>query len=143
MSVKDRREHRLPAYRRRAVMVVAALIVPFAAATPALASVPGSHNLSPQSPASPSVIHENPAATLARGHTRVDWQRDIAKVPALKAGCYHASYPSLRWHAVRCKVAPRFPMLPSAAPKAVGNGTDYSAKVSGTISEATGVFDNV
>ncbi len=31
----------------------------------------------------------------------------------------------------------------SAAPKAVGNGTDYSAKVSGTISEATGVFDNV
>ena len=77
------------------------------------------------------------------------WQQAIAQSPtgSLTRGCYQTSYPSLQWHDNTCKVAPEVPFAPAslAAPAnaTVGNATDYSAKVTGTISSATGSFADV
>lgn len=93
------------------------------------------------------------------------WQHSIVHVRAPGRGCYHASYPALKWLATPCKVPPRWPLAPAqgagfaprwplapapvagsgplGAPDAVGDGTDYSAVVAGTISQATGSFNNV
>jgi hypothetical protein len=72
----------------------------------------------------------------------------MAKLPTPGSGCYHASYPALQWHATECLVAPNVPLAPSLQtrsgdPQAIGDGADYSAQVTGTISEATGTFDDV
>ncbi len=91
------------------------------------------------------------AATQRIVRTKAQWQAAIAQVPARGGGCYHASYPALQWHAVTCAVAPKWPAAPAppsrsatrpAAAK-VGNGHDYSAQVSGLISQATGTFHGV
>jgi hypothetical protein len=91
------------------------------------------------------------AATQGTVNTKAQWQTAIAKVPTPGAGCYHASYPVLRWHAVKCVAAPKVPLAPALPARSalrgpattVGNGKDYSAKVSGRISKATGTFINV
>jgi len=91
------------------------------------------------------------AATQRTVKTKAQWQAAIAKVPTPGTGCYHASYPVLRWHAVKCVAAPKFPLAPAlpAGPAlrgpstTIGNGKDYSARVSGRISKATGTFHNV
>jgi hypothetical protein len=88
-----------------------------------------------------------PAGTAAPATTTAQWQQAIAQPPAsLGQGCYHASYPSLKWQATACEVAPEVPFEPApvSAPAIVGDGdTDYSAEVAGTISSATGSFRNV
>jgi len=91
------------------------------------------------------------AATQRTVKTKAQWQAAIAQVPEPGTGCYHASYPALQWHAVKCVAAPKFPLAPALpagsalrGPVAtVGNGKDYSARVSGRISKATGTFHNV
>ena len=91
------------------------------------------------------------AATQRTVKTKAQWQAAIASVPTPGTGCYHASYPALQWHAVKCVAAPKFPLAPALpagsarrGPVAtVGNGKDYSARVSGRISQATGTFHNV
>ena len=65
------------------------------------------------------------------------WQQTAAHPPALAAGCYQASYPSTAWRTAACHTAPNIPL----APKLVGNGKDYSAVVSGKISNAIGSFN--
>ena len=75
----------------------------------------------------------------------------MAHVQQPGRGCYSASYPTLAWHDVKCVAAPKLPLVPApltrsakhAGPVAVGDGTDYSAQVSGLISQATGTFQNV
>jgi hypothetical protein len=53
------------------------------------------------------------------------------------------------WHATKCATAPERPFAPAlsssrrSGPDTVGNGLDYSAVVSGTISKAIGTFTNV
>ena len=90
------------------------------------------------------------AASAATAH----WQTAIAHVPEHGAGCYQTSYPSLTWHSVACVAAPKIRLIPTlagktaghaghAGPETVGDGTDYSAVVSGLISKATGTFTNV
>ena len=78
-------------------------------------------------------------ATPPNAETMAGWQQALTHLPELAAGCYQASYPELQWHATPCQVAPAVPMIPAA----VGNGKDYSAEVTGTISQATGSFDDV
>ena len=79
---------------------------------------------------------------------KVQWQSEIAKIQQPGAGCYNASYPALSWHAVRYVAAPRIPLVPAVPTgrtpfKVVGDGNDYSAVVTGNISQATGTFQNV
>jgi hypothetical protein len=91
------------------------------------------------------------AATRPPVRTKAQWQAAMAQVRERGTGCYRASYPALQWHAATCAVAPKFPVVPARTPgsatptvtKAVGNGHDYSAQVSGLISHATGSFHNV
>jgi hypothetical protein len=91
------------------------------------------------------------AADPSSGLTTTGWQQALAQPPGLGRGCYQASYPSLQWQATACNAAPAMPLEPvavstpaSAAPTlTVGNGTDYSAQVTGTISSATGSFADV
>jgi hypothetical protein len=99
-----------------------------------------------QAAASPSAA--NPAAVSA---AKAQWQAAIDRVPERSSGCYQASYPSLTWQATACVAAPQIPLVPAVAhrpathpgPATVGDGTDYSAVVSGLISKATGTFTNV
>ena len=81
--------------------------------------------------------------------TMLEWQSAIGQVPAVGSGCFQASFPALVWHAAKCATArqqafaPALPSSPKGAPDTVGNGVDYAAVVSGSISKATGTFTNV
>jgi hypothetical protein len=79
------------------------------------------------------------SAGASTAMTKTQWQAAIAQVPAPGSGCYSASYPKLQWHAAGCVTARNWRFAPST----VGNGVDYSAQVSGTISKATGTFKDV
>ncbi len=91
------------------------------------------------------------AATRPVITTKAQWQAAISQVRQPGSGCYRASYPALRWRAVKCVAAPKIPLVPVAlsargkhgGPQTVGDGTDYSAVVSGLISKAVGTFTNV
>jgi hypothetical protein len=80
---------------------------------------------------------------------KAQWQAAISHVQQPGNGCYNASYPSLQWHAVKCIAAPRLPLAPTprsadhGGPATVGDGHDYSAKVTGLISKAIGTFTHV
>ncbi len=96
--------------------------------------------------------HAPASAAIPRmAKTRAQWKADIARLRQPRTGCYRAAYPVLRWHAAKCVKAPRIPLRPRpvprsarhAGPELVGNGTDYSAQVSGLISQATGTFQDV
>jgi hypothetical protein len=95
---------------------------------------------------SAGVASAAPAPTVS---TKAGWQADIGHVQQPGTGCYRASYPALAWRAARCVTAPKIPLIPRprsarhAGPDLVGDGTDYSAQVSGLISQATGTFNNV
>ena len=102
-------------------------------------------------PAATAQAAASPAAVSA---AKAQWQASIARVPAEgAAGCYQASYPSVSWRSVACVAAPKIPLVPAlsrgaahaghAGPATVGDGSDYSAVVSGLISKATGTFTNV
>ncbi|MGH3169885.1 MAG: hypothetical protein ACRDN0_28895, partial [Trebonia sp.] len=90
------------------------------------------------------------AATQPIPQTKAGWQSAMTHVQEPANGCYSASYPALSWHHVKCVTAPKVPLIPAplarsakhAGPSAVGNGVDYSAQVSGLISQATGTFHN-
>jgi hypothetical protein len=122
---------------RRLVVVLAAAVLPLGGAWIALAGAPGAQ----------AAAGSGPASAL----TKVQWQAAIAKVTEPGKGCYNASYPALRWHAVKCTVAPKWPLAPAptprpathGAPTTVGNAVDYSAQTSGLISRATGTFQDV
>jgi hypothetical protein len=78
---------------------------------------------------------------------QAQWQGEIANLPTPGHGCYHASYPALQWQATACLVAPNLPFAPhvptQGVPAVVGNGHDYAAQVTGTLSKATGTFTHV
>jgi hypothetical protein len=99
------------------------------------------------------------AGTRPTPTTKAEWQAALAHVRAPGTGCYHASYPALQWHAVKCVAPPKWPgapKLPGASALASGSarsavratvggngGPDYSAVVPGLISQATGSFKDV
>jgi hypothetical protein len=86
------------------------------------------------------------AASQPKSLTLGAWQAEIGQVPAVGSGCFHASFPALTWHSTPCATAPDQPLAPASgkgAPDTVGNGADYTAVVSGSISKAVGKFTNV
>lgn len=92
-----------------------------------------------------------PAHHTVAPHAKAAWQAGIEHASKPGRGCYSTSYPSTTWHDAKCVTAPKVPLVPKpptgpaghAGPDTVGNTTDYSAKVSGQISQATGTFSNV
>jgi hypothetical protein len=109
----------------------------------------------PVKPGLPSLARHLPsakaAATQPAARTKAQWQTDIGHVKQPGTGCYRATYPALRWQATRCVAAPKIPLAPRPLPRParhggpdlIGNGKDYSAQVSGLISQATGTFADV
>jgi hypothetical protein len=120
--------------RARRLVVVLAAVLPMGAAGLVLAGAPAAQ-----------------AAGRASVPTKARWQAAISKVAEPGTGCYRASYPSLRWQAAKCTVAPKWPLAPDlrsrsatrAAPETVGDAVDYSAQTAGLISRATGTFQHV
>lgn len=76
---------------------------------------------------------------------RESWRKTILKAKRPKRGCFTAAFPETAWREVECKTAPRraYPPKHGIRPVTVGNGVDFSADVTGFISEAEGSFDSV
>ena len=75
-----------------------------------------------------------------------EWRNAMSQSPLPKEGCFTASHPSTAWVEVPCGTAPEVPYLPARGrprPQTVGNGADFSAGVSGTLSRAVGSFPSV
>jgi hypothetical protein len=89
------------------------------------------------------------AGGTPRPLTQLSWQKAMKQLRPPGRGCFTASYPTVAWRQTRCVTAPPIPYVPVPHPRpahgvgeTVGNGTDFSAQVSGTpISDATGTFD--
>src|ERR1700722_2654310 len=66
-------------------------------------------------------------------------------MPLPKEGCFQVTHPSTAWVEVPCIRPPEVPYISARgrAPETVGNGTDNSSEVSGTISWAEGSFPSV
>ena len=73
------------------------------------------------------------------------WRKSMVATPRPTTGCFTASYPDTQWREVPCTTPPERPYLPKSGARSqnVGNGTDYSAEVTGSISAAEGSFDSV
>jgi hypothetical protein len=94
----------------------------------------------------PAVAAE--AVTDAESAARENWRAVMAHNPTSAEGCFSASYPSMVWEAVECKVAqPRFHPVhvkpANGAADVTGNGVDYVAKAAGLITETLGTFPTV
>lgn len=81
----------------------------------------------------------------AQSMSREVWRASMSRAPAPQKGCFSATYPNTTWHEVPCTAAPAVPYPPARGPQSdtVGNGTDFAAEVSGSISTAIGSFDSV
>jgi hypothetical protein len=73
------------------------------------------------------------------------WRQKILKTPQPRNGCFTAAYPDEQWHEVACTTPSHKLYLPKhgqgTSVEQVGNGPDFSATVSGHITQAEGRFD--
>jgi hypothetical protein len=79
---------------------------------------------------------------------RENWRQKVMHTPKPGKGCYAASFPDTKWHEVRCgksngKLYPPKRGGMSQTDVVGGAGPDFSALVTGTISQAEGSFDSV
>jgi hypothetical protein len=75
-----------------------------------------------------------------------EWRKAMMKAPLPRKGCFQASHPDTGWHEVPCGPPIRLPIRPVRAgvgPGTVGNGTDFSALVTGSMSASEGSFPSV
>jgi hypothetical protein len=84
-------------------------------------------------------------ASRGPGGKTGEWQQAITKLRLPGKGCFTAAYPKVAWVKKTCKAAPKHPYPPvhGHRPQIVGNGTDYSAEVTGHLTSVTGSFDSV
>ncbi len=87
----------------------------------------------------------SPLATPAQSMSREAWRASMSRAPTPQKGCFTATYPNTTWQEVPCTTAPAVPYPPARGPQSdtVGNGNDFTAEVSGSISTAIGSFDSV
>jgi len=89
--------------------------------------------------------------SAAEKANREAWTRTMTRTPHPRAqGCFTGTYPRTEWQEVPCTTAPDQPYPPAEfppviwpTPNVVGNGTDFSAQVTGSLSSAVGSFDQV
>jgi hypothetical protein len=94
------------------------------------------------------------AGSSPRPLTQLTWRHDLKQLQLPGRGCFTASYPTVAWRRARCVTAPLIPYRPvqhspsvrgvrrDVRPQTVGDGTDYSAQVTGApIFDASGTFD--
>jgi Abnormal spindle-like microcephaly-assoc'd, ASPM-SPD-2-Hydin len=99
----------------------------------------------------PSSEHTLSAAKVRSSQPELEvWRKTILKTPRPTNGCFVASYPDTQWREVSC-TAPPHKLFPPRSGRGragkvgetVGDGADFSAQVTGTVSEAEGSFDSV
>ena len=129
------------------VLAVAALAVTgLSSAVPASAAA---HHGSRTIAAVHQVPHPKKGFIKPVPRAKAAWQAAIRRVRTPRRGCFHASYPALAWHAVKCHTAPKWPFAPAQpagharAATVAGNGPDYVAQINGSINQATGSFFDV
>ena len=69
-----------------------------------------------------------------------NWRQSILKTPQPSNGCFTAEYPEKQWREVACKTPSHKLYLPKTVAQ-VGNGPDFTATVTGLISQAEGSFE--
>lgn len=118
--------------------MIAAFGLLIGALLPAAAQPPSSSAAAGQTQVRPA-----PVSRVQVARNRQEWQQSMARLPALRTGCYRAAYPRVEWQALTCVIVPNIPYPPAAGahPYTVGNGVDYSAGVTGLMSGATGSFE--
>jgi hypothetical protein len=80
----------------------------------------------------------------AEAMAQESWRESIARTATPDEGCYKAEYPSTLWSRIECVRAPDIMYLPhGVSAQTVGDGTDYAASVTGTMSSAVGSFPTV
>jgi protein-disulfide isomerase len=95
-------------------------------------------------PEAPAATPQLPAATVERPPPAAEleiWRRAMKKIPTPKSGCFTSTYPKREWEEVPCTTAPQRPYQPGTGgtPANVGGSNgDFSAKVSGALTSATG-----
>ena len=89
------------------------------------------------------------ASAASEAQLQAIWRAAIAHTPTPKAGCFTASYPTVRWTQTACVEAPNRPYVPRHGAagwtnaNGAGNGNDYAAVVGGLISQGDGSFPTV
>jgi hypothetical protein len=80
--------------------------------------------------------------------TLTAWRRSSVNAPRpTRQGCFRLDYPNTAWTPTKCLIPPNIPFRPrhgaSRGLQTVGDGTDFSAQVSGTAVTMEGSFDSV
>jgi hypothetical protein len=129
------------------IAVVASLI--------AAASIPAAF----ASPAQDDVDQAQ-APSMVQAQAIQGWHEDMTRAATPGQGCFQATFPSILWKQVSCtqvEAVPRTHPLPRhnidalsgfaaqglGGSQTTGNGNDYTANVSGTITSSTGTFPTV
>lgn len=73
---------------------------------------------------------------------QLDWHKALANAPLAGPGCYRTEFPDTELRKVACVTPPAIPFPPRRGPlpDTVGNGYDYSARVTGNLISVTGSF---
>jgi hypothetical protein len=79
---------------------------------------------------------------------RENWRKELQAIPPPDKGCYTATFPERQWRQVPCKTPPTKLFLPRVTgttrlDTVGGSGPDFSAVVTGHITQAEGSFDSV
>lgn len=121
------------------------LAVCFALVGPAIATAQTQENV--QQKPTPDAT-QTTAYRQATEVERESWRQTILHTPLPKKGCFVATYPETEWREMPCK-PPSTKLYPPKRPGMIrpqtvgGAGSDFSAKVTGHITEAEGSFDSV
>jgi len=107
----------------------------------------GKVSAQPQKP-KPKVVEEtNPGVKVSPNllKQREAWRMSMVRSQRPKKGCFVATYPQKTWKEVPCETPRPIPFGPKrgARPFTVGNGTDFSAQVTGNTTAAKGTFENL
>ena len=94
-------------------------------------------------PSSQESAKQQPAEAEREG-----WRKKMLRIPRPKNGCFTATYPETEWREVPCKEPPHKPYPPKRlgmmrTDTVGGTGSNFSAVVTGHITEAEGSFDRV
>jgi hypothetical protein len=96
----------------------------------------------PETPsASETTIPRQPEYQKPTAEELENWRQAILKIPQPRNGCFTANYPEEHWREVACKKPSDKLYLPKTLVEQVGNGPDFTATVTGQLSQAEGSFD--
>jgi hypothetical protein len=129
--------------RPRTIVATASLLAVLLVVSVTAGAAPADTIMEAPKPAPTTTTPQPNAATAPTPHNA--WKSEILRSPAPKQGCFKTTEPSTEWQEVPCGTAPEKPYPPSSGtrPDTVGNGSDFSAQVTGTITSAVGSFDSV